>query len=193
MFARLSNVVHMSQAAMTASPPSPVLIALGANVPGPAGPPLISLNVAVSKLPSAGVSVNVVSPFLATPAFPPSDQPDFLNAVVLGTSVLAPAQILAGLHAIERALGRMREVPWGPRPIDLDLLSVGGIVMEGYWLAAARGDVPGALAAAFVLPHPRLHLRDFVLKPLVQIAPDWCHPALGMTACAMLARLGAPG
>ncbi len=122
-----------------------------------------------------------MSSFFKTAAFPPSDQPDFLNAVALGKSNLRPAVVLAGLHRIEHELGRVRTEPWGPRPIDLDLLAAGDFVSEGYWLAAARGDIPGE-PGTFVLPHPRMHLRRFVVEPLNEIAPDWMHPALGLTS-----------
>jgi len=177
---------------MTRDLQNSVLIALGANVPGPCGAPLTTLNVAISKLSDAGVVVERVSPVVVTKAFPPSDQPDFVNAVALGYSALEPSAILCGLHEIERALGRVREVPWGPRPIDLDLLAVADVVTAGYWIAARRGDVPGEPDAGFILPHPRLHLRSFVLEPLCAIAPDWRHPALGLSAAAMLARLRKP-
>jgi 2-amino-4-hydroxy-6-hydroxymethyldihydropteridine diphosphokinase len=151
-----------------------------------------SVRAAVARLDDAGLTARRVSPFLKTKAFPPSDQPDFVNAVLLADEIAgprAPDEILAALHRIERDLGRVREVPWGPRPIDLDLLAVGDLVTAGYWEAAARGDKPGEASGPFILPHPRLHLRRFVLEPLCAIAPEWRHPALGMTASALLARL----
>lgn len=171
-----------------------ILIALGANVPGPAGTPEESVAAAVARLPDEGLAARKVSPFVKTKAFPPSDQPDFVNAVLLAEDVERgrnPQEVLAVLHRIERGLGRVREVPWGPRPIDLDLLAMGDVVTEGYWQAAARGDRPGEPSGPFILPHPRLHLRRFVLEPLCAIAADWRHPALGMTAGALLARLDA--
>lgn len=167
-----------------------VLIALGANVPGPAGSPAESLRAAIARLREIGISDLKVSAFVKTPAYPPeSGQPDFLNAVAIGRSARAPHEILEGLHVIERDLGRVRDIPWAARAIDLDLLAVGDIVSPEWRAAAERGNRPNEAGGPLILPHPRLHLRRFVLEPLVQIAPDWRHPALGLTARELLARL----
>jgi len=173
------------------APGALVLIALGANVPGPAGAPRETLMRAVEKLSEIAISEVKVSSFHNAPAFPPSDQPDFLNAVAIGRSKRAPRELLAGLQLIERELGRVRTIPWAARPIDLDLLAVGDIVSPEWQEAAALGDRPGEADGPFILPHPRMHLRRFVLEPLVEIAPDWRHPALGLTARELLERLPA--
>ena len=78
------------------------------------------------------------------------------------------------LQATERQFGRVRGEPNGPRILDLDILDYHGEVM----------DTP-----SLVLPHPRLHERRFVLMPIVDIARDWRHPILGLTAAQLLARL----
>jgi len=181
-------VLHMSHADLIV-PDAIVLIALGANIPGPAGAPAESLSAAVNKIREIGILDLKVSSFLKTPAYPPGDQPDFLNAVAIGKSDRAPDEILLSLHEIERELGRVRTIAWAARPIDLDLLAVGDIVSAEWRAAAARGDKPGEEGGAFILPHPRMHLRRFVLEPLAEIAPEWRHPALGLTARELLARL----
>ena len=173
------------------TPNALVLIALGANVPGPAGSPRETLRKAIARLSALGLSNMKASSFFCTPAFPPGDQPDFLNAVAIGQSARSAEDILTALLSIERELGRERTIPWAPRPIDLDLLAVGDLVSPGWKEAAARGDQPGEPAGPLILPHPRMHLRRFVLEPLVEIAPDWRHPALGLTARELLARLSA--
>lgn len=87
-----------------------------------------------------------------------ADQPRFLNAACIAETQLEPSQLLAALQAIERAAGRSRTVPrFGPRVLDLDLLLYGDEVI----------DLPD-----LVVPHPRLHERNFVLIPLRDIAPD---------------------
>ena len=95
-------------------------------------------------------------------------------------TTLAPAAILAGLHAIEARLGRDRSCEtarWRPRLIDLDLI--------------ARGGSGASTTPALRLPHPEMHKRDFVLAPFCEVWPDWRHPVLGLTAAELLAALRA--
>jgi 2-amino-4-hydroxy-6-hydroxymethyldihydropteridine diphosphokinase len=101
-------------------------------------------------------------------------QPAYLNAVAEldGASLPAPEQLLARLLRIEYALGRRRARPRAARTLDLDLLLCGG----------ARVQTP-----LLTLPHPRLHLRRFVLAPLAELVPDARHPALGLTFAELLA------
>lgn len=90
--------------------------------------------------------------------------PDFLNAVVELRTALPAAELLARLHEIEAEQGRERPYRNAPRTLDLDLLSFGGL----------RSADP-----ALTLPHPRLHLRAFVLRPLLELLPDLDLPGLG--------------
>jgi 2-amino-4-hydroxy-6-hydroxymethyldihydropteridine diphosphokinase len=107
-------------------------------------------------------------------------QPTFLNAVVAVETELSPLELLEGMLAIERRLGRDRTsgVKNGPRTLDLDLLLYGELVM---------------VSQRLTLPHPRLAERRFVLAPLAEIAPEMVVPGLGRTMVALLEALPGTG
>lgn len=166
------------------------LIALGANLPGPSGPPEATLRAAVSALDAAGLRVTALSPIYATPAWPPGAGPDFANAAARLEADCEPAQVLAMLHRIEADLGRTRGARWAARACDLDLLASGDAVLPDAatvrrWMEPSPGDAPPPAPDGLVLPHPRLHERAFVLVPLAEIAPDWVHPITGLSVRAM--------
>jgi len=121
-----------------------------------------------------GVSVARVSTILESTPVDVEDQPDFANAVARIRTELPPEALLALLLRVEQDMGRTRAgaIPRGPRSIDLDLLFHGDLIME---------------APTLVLPHPRLHERAFVLLPMVELAPDFRHPAIGRTMQELLA------
>jgi 2-amino-4-hydroxy-6-hydroxymethyldihydropteridine diphosphokinase len=124
---------------------------------------------------AGGIAVAARSPWYETTPFPPSDQPRFVNGVAAVETRLAPGDLLAALHAIERGLGRVRTVPNAARTIDLDLLDYNGLILDG-------PEPP-------ILPHPRMGERDFVLRPLADIAPAWRHPVSDLSVGELLARL----
>jgi 2-amino-4-hydroxy-6-hydroxymethyldihydropteridine diphosphokinase len=127
-------------------------VALGANL----GDPLATLRTAVRELAALG-RVTAASAVYRTAPIGPVAQPDYLNAVVALDTELSPEEVLRGLLAIEARHGRVRAARWGPRTLDLDLIAQGD----------ERRDRPG-----LVLPHRRAHLREFVLRPLADVAPD---------------------
>lgn len=140
-------------------PEVPVVIALGANL----GDRADALVQAVRGLRRAGLRDVVVSPMFETDPVGGPDQPAYLNAVVLARTRLTPTRLLGRLHRIEDRHGRTREVRWGPRTLDLDLVQYGRPGERG----EVRSDDP-----ELTLPHPRAHERAFVLAPWVAADGD---------------------
>ena len=121
-----------------------------------------NLNHAVDMLRNtAGIRVTRVSSYLNTAPVGYTEQPDFLNAAVEVETTLTPHELLEQCHRIEKQLKRERIIHWGPRTIDLDILLFGDLILED---------------ASLTIPHPRMAEREFVLKPLDEIAPDAVHP-----------------
>jgi len=114
-----------------------------------------------------------------TPVGGPAGQPDFLNQVIGVETALDARDLWERCSAVEASLGRAREheIRWGPRPIDIDVLTFGDAVVDDPDLE---------------IPHPRIAERAFVLVPLAEIAPNLLVPGLG-TAADLLRRLGADG
>ena len=150
-------------------------IALGSNLASSFGDREANLREAVRRIEGLG-EVLAVSSFHDTEPVGYREQPRFLNGAMLLRTELGPRELMRGLLAVERAMGRERggAVPKGPRVIDLDLL------LYGDWVLWAED---------LILPHPRMEERRFVLEPLAEIAPEWMHPVLGVTVRALLGRV----
>ncbi|OLE55131.1 MAG: 2-amino-4-hydroxy-6-hydroxymethyldihydropteridine diphosphokinase [Acidobacteria bacterium 13_1_20CM_3_53_8] len=145
-------------------------VGLGSNLGDRAG----HLLLAVRGMIDAGLVVSRLSSVYETEPVEVTDQPAFLNMVAeLRRPLPAPEQLLARLLRIEHALGRKREARKGARTVDLDLLLYGDETRETEFLR---------------LPHPRLHLRRFVLVPLAELEPQLIHPMWGRTISDLLAE-----
>ncbi|WP_066801540.1 2-amino-4-hydroxy-6-hydroxymethyldihydropteridine diphosphokinase [Sphingomonas soli] len=162
------GVTTTSPAAQT---PATYVIALGSNRRGRHGSPEREIAAALALLAPV-----LASPILRTPPLGPSNRRFANAAAILRTSEDPPA-LLARLKAIERAFGRRRGRAWGARVIDLDII---------LWSGGAWGE------AALTIPHPQFRARDFVLRPLVAIAPDWRDPISRHTVRQLFKRLTAP-
>jgi len=140
---------------------------------------------AIDALEDVGVSVSARSSFMLSAPFGVTGQPVFANAVIAVEAHLPPRALLARCHRVERMAGRERRKRWGPRTLDIDLLSYRRMIMNRH----AR-PAPATSFAPLVLPHPGIEHRPFVLVPLAEIAPRWHHPVTGLTPAGMLRRLG---
>lgn len=152
-----------------------VFLGLGSNQ----GDRRASLGEAVRRIEATGVNLVRQSSIYETEPVGYLDQPYFLNQVIEAAAEADPdsspssqaRRLLAALLRIERDMGRKRAVRDGPRVIDIDLLLYGNLILA---------------QAGIEVPHPRMHLRRFVLEPMCEIAPRVVHPSMGKTFCELL-------
>ncbi|WP_296613722.1 2-amino-4-hydroxy-6-hydroxymethyldihydropteridine diphosphokinase [Sphingomonas sp.] len=150
--------------------PSSYVIALGSNRRGRHGAPADEVRAALAAI---GGDVVVTSPFITTPPLGPARR-RFVNAAALIESDDSPPEMLARLKAIEAAFGRRRGQRWTDRVIDLDIVLWSG----GSWSSDG-----------LTVPHPEFRRRDFVLRPLAAVVPNWRDPVTGLTIRQLAARL----
>ena len=151
-----------------------ILIALGANLPSAAGTPRDTLRAALASLGARGITIERLSGFYLSEAWPDPTDPPFVNAVASVRTSLSPDELLRMLHEVEAEFGRKPGPRNSPRPLDLDIVDYEGRI--------EHGDPE--------LPHPRMGDRAFVLVPLREIAPEWRHPVTGLTLDQLIAALG---
>src|SRR5438876_7134795 len=146
-----------------------VYLSLGSNV----GDRARNLLAAIDELPHASVAVKKVSSFYETEPVDLREQPWFLNCVVEVATHFDPMTLLRALREIETKMGSKKLVAKGPRLIDIDILLYGSETVH---------------TPELQLPHPRMHLRRFVLVPLAEIAPEVMHPAMNLMIRQLLGR-----
>ena len=146
-----------------------VFISIGSNL----GDRIENCITAVQEI-SSFANILALSSIYETEPVGKEDQPYFINCVIKIETELSPSRLLASLQSVEDKLGRRHEERWGPRVIDLDIIFYNDLVIE---------------TEELTIPHPRAHLRRFVLLPLSEIAPEKVHPVLKVTASNFLNEL----
>jgi len=136
------------------------VIALGSNL----GNRELNIDSAIAELAKI-IEITHLSTNHETDPVGGPEQPKYLNAILIAETELDPHELLISMLEIENKLGRKREIHWGPRTIDLDLIVVGDEVV---------------VSDVLVLPHPRAHERKFVLEPWLEIDPTAQIPGLGL-------------
>jgi 2-amino-4-hydroxy-6-hydroxymethyldihydropteridine diphosphokinase len=147
-----------------------VYIGIGANL----GDRKASCLRSIAILKKKDIVIRKISSLYETEPWGVEDQPKFLNMAIEIETGLTPIDLLGLLKEIEKEIGRDQTYKWGPRTIDLDILLYSDLIMDGENLK---------------IPHPHMHDRDFVLRPLFEIAPDIKHPVLQVTVRELLQTL----
>lgn len=137
-------------------------IGLGSNL----GDKRKNIAIALKRLKDRGIKIIKISSLIETEPYGYKEQDKFLNAVCLVETNCSPHKLLKILLKIEKEMGRVRNIKWGPRIIDLDIIFYDNIILKDEDL---------------VIPHSDAHNRIFVMGPLSEIAPDFVHPVLKKT------------
>ena len=138
-------------------------IAMGANLKSDLNLTLKeNLEIALNMFPDYNLNILKVSNWYKTQPIPLSNQPWFINSVIKINTNKSPKELLECLQIIEKLFGRKRNILNDPRTLDLDIIDYNGLI---------ENNDP-------ILPHPRMHLRKFVLIPLQDIEPNWVHPIM---------------
>ena len=152
-----------------------IIIGIGGNINSEDGShPVEVCNNAIKSLKDYAIEVEKQSKWYRSEPIPKSDQPNFFNCVTIAITKLNEYDVLKSLHKIEEKFGRRRDKINDPRSIDLDLIDYFGQI---------------CCNKNIIIPHPRAHLRKFVMGPLAEINPDWIHPILKISVLEILKRL----
>ena len=140
-----------------------LLLGLGSNLPSTFGDRFENLNLAISYLEAYKIKIIKKSSFYETPSYPNNTFPSFLNIGVLIDYKNNETSLIKNIHIIEKKIGRVRSKKNEPRVCDIDIIDFKGLVVNNKNLK---------------IPHPKCHMRNFVLYPIMEIDKKWIHPIL---------------
>ncbi|MCX8033876.1 MAG: 2-amino-4-hydroxy-6-hydroxymethyldihydropteridine diphosphokinase [Thermodesulfovibrio sp.] len=149
---------------------SRVYLLLGSNL----GDRAKNIEIAISELKNCGLTISRRSSFYNTSPWGYKEQPEFLNIAIECFTSLSPFALLEEIKKIEKKMGRKDTIRYGPRIIDIDIIFYNNLILK---------------TDKLIIPHPLMHKRDFVLKPLCEIAPDFVHPDLKLSVKELLDNL----
>ncbi|MEJ5226793.1 2-amino-4-hydroxy-6-hydroxymethyldihydropteridine diphosphokinase [Thermodesulfovibrio sp.] len=147
-----------------------IYLSLGSNL----GDREKNLDTALSELKNEGIVILKKSSIYETAPWGYEKQPAFLNMAMEGLTLLEPYDLLKLIKEIENKMGRKKTIKYGPRVIDIDIIFYNNIILN---------------SEVLTIPHPLMHKRDFVLKPLCEIASEFIHPELKISVKKLLDNL----
>ena len=147
---------------------------IGSNLNSKFGTKFDNITIATKLLIESGIKINKISNFYRTPSYPNQNFPNFLNIGILLDFKKNYFDLLKNINLIEKKIGRLKTKKNDPRVIDIDIIDFNGIVED---------------SSDLTLPHPKTHLRNFVLYPILEIDPKWSHPILDKNAQYLINKL----
>ena len=147
---------------------------IGSNLDSKHGSRYDNITIAVNLLKDSKIKIHKISSFYETPSYPNQKLPKFINIGVLANYNYSLSKLHKTINIIEKKIGRIRTKKNDPRVIDVDIIDFNGIIK---------------VSNNLILPHPRAHLRNFVLFPILEIDPKWSHPILKKNAQFLINNL----
>jgi len=147
---------------------------IGSNLNSIHGSRFNNITIAIQLLIEANLKIEKISNFYETPSYPNQKLPKFLNIGILVNKNLNLLKLYKDIHLIQKKIGRIQTKKNDPRIIDIDIVDFNGLIKDSKDL---------------ILPHPRAHLRNFVLYPILEIDPKWSHPILRKNAKYLINKL----
>tara|TARA_X000000368_G_C22956166_1_gene678857 strand:- start:24 stop:539 length:516 start_codon:yes stop_codon:yes gene_type:complete len=151
-----------------------IFLSIGSNLKSKWGDRFHNVKLAKDRITDEKINVKKISSFYETPSYPNKNDPKFINIVIEVEFSDDPESLLEKILLIEKKLGRVRNLKNEPRTFDIDIIDFNGLVL---------------LKENISLPHPKMHLRNFVLFPLQEICPTWTHPVLNKKVNVLIENL----